>query len=337
MIKKILRSAFIFIAGLPLLASAHVKWFVESQEVIEKYHGQTSFYTWTSKETLIWGAIVLCAVLAFSIIDHLIGEPKKILSFAYDHENTINRIAQIILGLFLVTVSFIWKIVIVPEVDISSLLLMGLAGLQVVFGLMFILNWKPRIAAAGVVLLTLAIAFNQGILMLLENMLLVGLGIYFYIINSPKDSWVSTKLYKHAVEIVRIATGISLIVLAFTEKILYPELSLQFLEVHQWNFMVDMFPWFTNELFVLSTGFAEMIFGILFIMGYLTRTTTILIALFFAVSVTTMLVQFGAWEVEDLVVYSAAILFLFFGHGRTKFFHFAWPQKFEFLGKSFTK
>jgi hypothetical protein len=39
-------------------------------------------------------------------------------------------------------------------------------------------------------------------------------------------------------------------------------------------------------------------------------------------SVTTMLVQFGEWEVEDLVVYVAAVLFIFYGHGRTKFFHF---------------
>jgi uncharacterized membrane protein YphA (DoxX/SURF4 family) len=88
----------------------------------------------------------------------------------------------------------------------------------------------------------------------------------------------------------------------------------------------SLFPWFTDKLFVLSTGFAEMIFGILFILGYITRITTVLIAIFFAFSVITMLTQFGKWEVEDLQVYSAAILFIFFGHGKTKFFHFMWPN-----------
>ena len=84
--------------------------------------------------------------------------------------------------------------------------------------------------------------------------------------------------------------------------------------------------WFTDTLFVLSTGFAEMIFGVIFILGYLTRINTIAIASFFAASVVTMFVQFGAWEVEDLVVYSAAILFICYGHGHTKFFHVI-PEK----------
>jgi uncharacterized membrane protein YphA (DoxX/SURF4 family) len=92
--------------------------------------------------------------------------------------------------------------------------------------------------------------------------------------------------------------------------------------------MQSLFPWFTDNLFVLSTGFAELIFGVLFILGYVTRITTIAIAIFFALSVVTMFIQFNAWEVEDLVVYAAAVLFLVYGHGRTKFFHFIWPNSF---------
>jgi uncharacterized membrane protein YphA (DoxX/SURF4 family) len=80
--------------------------------------------------------------------------------------------------------------------------------------------------------------------------------------------------------------------------------------------MSPILPWFTDKLFVLSTGFAEIIFGLLFIKGVMTRTTTVLIALFFACSVVTMLVYHGAWEAEDLVVYSAAILMLFYGSGK---------------------
>ena len=126
-----------------------------------------------------------------------------------------------------------------------------------------------------------------------------------------------------------MSTGVSLIVMAFSEKLMYPELGLSFLEIHQWNFMNNMgMTWFTDELFVLSTGFSEMVFGVIFILGYLTRINTVLIASFFAMSVVTMSVQFGQWEVEDLVVYSAATLFIFYGHGRTKFFHAIWPESF---------
>lgn len=124
-------------------------------------------------------------------------------------------------------------------------------------------------------------------------------------------------LQRHAIDIVRIGTGISLIGLAFTEKLLYPELGMEFLAMHQWNFMQPLFPWFTNELFVLSTGFAEMLFGIVFILGYMTRTTTVVIGCFFTASVTTMLVQASIWEVEDFVVYCAAILLFFFSYSGT--------------------
>lgn len=310
---------------IPVSAFAHVKWFVDSDEVIRNTHGLTPFYGWGSKEVIIWSTIVLITVFIFSLVDRVVKSPKGILEFGLRHERTINRIAQIVLGLFLVSVSFLWKIIIVPEIQVSGGITLFLQYVQVVIGLMYIFNIKPRLASVGLMLFCLNLIFSIGFVVFLENILLFSLAIYFFIANSKEDSKVF-HLKKHAVEIVRVGTGISLITLAFTEKLLYPELSLNFLEVHNWNFMQSMFPWFTDNLFVLSTGFAEMIFGILFIFGYITRVTTVLIAIFFGLSVTTMLIQFGAWEVEDLVVYSAATLFIFYGHGRTKFFHLMWPN-----------
>jgi uncharacterized membrane protein YphA (DoxX/SURF4 family) len=307
----------------PSIVSAHVKWFVDSQEVITTSHALTPFYNITSKEIFIWSIISAAVVLMFAFVDKKIKAPKKLLAFGITHEKKINRVAQIILGLFLVSVSFLWKIVILPDFHVNNLFGTVLQYVQVLIGLMFVFNLKPRTASISLVIMTLGICLSseEGIVAVLENALLLSLGIYFFIVNSKEDSTAFT-WHKHAIEIVRIGTGISLITLAFTEKLLYPELSLAFLDTHHWNFMQSIAPWFTNNLFVLSTGFAEMIFGILFIMGYITRITTILIAIFFALSVTTMLLQFGAWEVEDLVVYAAAVLLLFFGHGRTKFFHF---------------
>ena len=301
-------------------ASAHVKWFVDSEEVIEKSHHSTPFYYLGSKEVWICNAIVLVIVLIFSYLDSVISAPKKLIKFGMENEKSINRVAQVILGLFLVTVSFVWKIIIVPEIHITNNFALAIAWLQALVGFMYIFNFYPRVASLILLGFCAGVGVWSGPVALAENAMLVSLGLYFFIKSSP----ISSKIYKwnkHAVEFVRLGTGVSLIVLAITEKLAYPELSLAFLSVHHWNFMQPLFPWFTNNLFVLSVGFAEMIFGILFIMGYLTRITTMLIAIFFALSVTTMLIQFGAWEVEDLVVYSAAILFLAFGHGYTKFFH----------------
>lgn len=316
---------FYYILGLlialPSVASAHVKWFVDSEKVTQNSHGMSAFYGWGSKEVLLWSGIVFIVVFIFSRLDKTIKTPKGLLSFGLKHEKKINRIAQVVLGVFLVTVSLLWKVILIPEFPIEKGLTTLLGYLQILLGLMFIFNFKTRIASMTLGLLCLSLIPLFGIVTFLENALLFSLAIYFFICSS-KESSKAFRLHKHAVEIVRIGTGVSLVVLAFTEKLLYPELSLGFLEVHHWNFMQNTFPWFTDKLFVLSTGFAELIFGVLFILGYITRITTVLIALFFGLSVTTMLVQFGKWEVEDLVVYVAAVLFIFYGHGRTKFFHF---------------
>jgi hypothetical protein len=306
-------------------AFAHVKWFVDSDEIIEKSHNTTPFYYMTSKEVWVWMSVVFVSVIIFGFLDSVIKAPKKLVKFGMDHEHTINKVAQIILGLFLVTVSFVWKIILVPDIHINNTIALVLAGVQALVGVMFMFNLYPRLASIILLGFCVGVGIWNGPITFAENLILVSLAVYFFIKNSSTDSRVF-RLNKHAVEFVRLGTGVSLIVLAFTEKLAYPELSLAFLEVHHWNFMQGLFPWFTNNLFVLSVGFAEIIFGILFIMGYLTRITTILIAIFFALSVTTMLIQFGAWEVEDLVVYSAAIIFLAFGHGTTKFFHFSWKN-----------
>lgn len=321
MMKSLYLLGLIAGAILPATASAHVKWFVETDKVINSTHGLIPFYGWSSAEVLIWSCIVLAVVFVFSRVDRIVKTPRVLLAFGLKHEKGINRIAQAVLGAFLITVSLLWNVIIVPDLEATGGLLTVLKYAQMLIGVMYVFNIKPRIASVGLALFCFGLIFSNGFITFLENAILLSLALYFFIIHAKAGTRVA-RLNRWALEFVRIGTGISLITLAFTEKLMYPELSLQFLQEHNWNFMQPLFPWFTDKLFVLSTGFAEIIFGILFIMGYLTRITTVLIAIFFASSVTTMLIQSGLWEVEDLVVYAAAILFIFHGHGKTKFFHF---------------
>jgi hypothetical protein len=288
-----------FVSFIPT-ASAHVKWFVNTEEVIEKSHNVTPFYYLTSLEVIIWAIISILAVLVFSVLDRLIPEPKKLKAFAVRNRNIIDRAAQAILGLFLITVSLIWKIIIMPEFPVDDPFSATLQVVQTVIGIMFVINLKPRLASALTLGLCAILLYKVGLMAFAENLILVCLAIYFFIRHSPKNSPFAV-LDKHAVEIVRVGTGIALIIMAFTEKLSYPELGLSFLDIHQWNFMYNMgLTWFTNNLFVLSTGFAEMIFGVIFILGYLTRINTVLIASFFAASVVTMAVQFGMWDSQNV-------------------------------------
>lgn len=311
-----------YILGFYLLsfnsASAHIKWFVDEEEVIATKRGLNPFFNIESSEVWIWMGISLLVVLVYGLIDKFVKEPKGLNNFANRNAKVINRIAQVVLGIFLITVSFVWKIILVPSIDIDSTLTLVLSLIQALVGIMFVFNVYPRVASILLILFCFGVGIYGGLITFLENLILVSLAIYFFIKNSQTN--INYPVWnKYSLLILRLGVGLSLIVLAFTEKLAYPELSLAFLETHNWNFMQIIFPWFTNELFVLSVGFAEIIFGVLFVLGYMTRITTILIAIFFAFSVTTMLMQFGIWEVEDLVVYSAAIVFLFFGGGEIKF------------------
>lgn len=305
-----------------MYASAHVKWFVDSSAVVDSEHASTAFYYLTSKEVLIWSLITVLVVGMFALIDRHTKSPERINTYAARHKGTIEKVAQALLGVFLITVTLLWKIVLIPEFPIDSHFMLLLGSLQIIAGTLYLFDIYPRIGSLLLFGLIVIMTFFVGWVALLENIILITLALFFYVRHSSKES-VVFRLNDHVLEIVRIGVGVSLIVLAFTEKLMYPELSLTFLDVHKWNFMQNFFgiEWFSNELFVLSTGFAEMIFGILFIFGYITRITTVLIACFFAMSVVTMLVQFNKWEVEDLVVYSAAVLLIMFGSGVTRFFH----------------
>jgi hypothetical protein len=312
--KKIIAFGAVLVA--PSLALAHGKWLVPNYEdVIASQHGTYNFYSLQSVEVSIWIAFSIVTVVVAAFLHKHIPDWKWLTNFAHRHKKQVDQVAQFILGVFLVSTALFWNVVIVPVESVVSPILVTLKYVQVAIGALFMLHLWSRYAAIGLLILTAVVSATHGIETVFENVVLFTLALYFYLVHtSVKGGW--AVLQKYAIDMVRIGTGVSLIALALTEKLLYPELGMQFLALHDWNFMQPIFPWFTNELFVLSTGFAEALFGIVFILGYVTRITTVVIALFFAASVTTMLYQASIWEVEDFVVYCAAVLLLFFSHGR---------------------
>ncbi len=312
---------YIFLALSIILAPgvvlAHGKWLVpEYQDVIASQHGTYAFYTLESPEVWMWVLLSVAIVAIAAFLHHVLPEWRALVRFAEAHKTRIDQLAQFVLGVFLVATALFWNVVILPAESVTTPLLVTLKYAQVIIGLMFIAHFASRFAAIALLALSLVVTISQGTEAVLENVILFSLAIYFCLMHTRAAGiWEVAK--KYAVDIVRIGTGISLIALALTEKLLYPELGMQFLVEHHWNFMQPLFPWFSDQLFVLSTGFAEMLFGIVFILGYVTRITTVVIALFFAASVTAMLYQAHVWEVEDFVVYCSAILLFFFSHGHT--------------------
>ncbi|MCA9366986.1 hypothetical protein KC887_01830 [Candidatus Kaiserbacteria bacterium] len=303
---------------LPSVALAHGKWLVDDyQSVIANQHDLYEFYSLQSVEVSIWILFSIFVLVSARFLHHRLPEQKWLVKFANKYSVYIDHVAQFILGVFLVATALFWNVVILPAEVVREPIMVTLKYAQVGIGLLFMLHIASRYAAIGLIILTAVITITHGLEAVLENVILFALGLYFYLMHTKVTTGIWATLKKYSIDIVRIGTGVSLIVLAFTEKLLYPELGMQFLAEHNWNFMQPLFPWFTNELFVLSTGMAEMLFGIIFIFGYITRINTLVISLFFLASVSTMLYQANVWEVEDFVVYTAAVLLFFFSHTNT--------------------
>jgi uncharacterized membrane protein YphA (DoxX/SURF4 family) len=213
--------------------------------------------------------------------------------------------------LYFLFISFLWNVVLSPELVVTNLYTTFGWWVQIVLGVILLTTKAPRLAAFMLAALLVAFTPLLGVEGVLEQAILIG--VVFVLWTLPR--WNQEVRSAWAIAMLRIMAGVSLVAMGFTEKILEPELSLAFLSLHHWNFM-SVFG-FSDSLFVLSTGFAEVLFGLLLITGFVTRITTIALALFFMLSVTSMAIGSGVWEAEDLIIYAAALTLVMYGRGVT--------------------
>jgi uncharacterized membrane protein YphA (DoxX/SURF4 family) len=292
-------------------ASAHVKWFVPEKEVSEKI-GAAPFYHLTDTAVLVWAALAIVGFVIAVYLDKKLHSPKWLINFGQKYEKQILKTFQILVGLFLISISLGWKIVLVPTLTAESTFSVFLLVAQIIIGLALICNFYPKIAATLLILLYILVSLISGIEIFLENILLFGIAAFIYLQNTKDNNWLF-KYKSWAQDILRVSAGASLAALAFTEKLLHPELAQYFLQTHNWNFMQRLGLPYSDNLFILSVGAMETIFGIILISGKVTRLATFALACFFALSVISMLVGYGKWEVEDLAIYAAALVLIIYG------------------------
>jgi len=291
---------------------AHVKWFIDPN-IIRTSHTSPSLVNFSNQAFVIWLIIIVLATIVTGVIDHFF--PIFKLDFFKSRrlsKDLILRIFKFLIGVFLVVISLQWNIILTPEFPVNSAFNEFLRLIEAICGFLFIANFAPLLAGFMLLFLYAMLGIFVDITALFENLPLVGvfLIILFEFIDKKRNS---NFLETWGISLLRVSTGFALIVLAFTEKLLDPDLSYAFLQQHSWNFMHSF--GFSNQLFVLSVGCAEILFGLIFLTGFITRVNTLAIAFFFAFSVVTMFVTTGKWEVEDMTVYASALLFLYFGSG----------------------
>jgi len=246
-------------------ASAHLKWFVDNnQEIKSDIH-----YSLFSIEVLVGIVFCLMAIGAALIINKKLTFDSKLSDTS---KQWLIRIFSILIGVSLLASSYSGSVIAAHYV-VSTPTLVVLQYAQAIVGLMLIFNLFTKHAALILIFIYAVLGLQFGLLEILDYLNILGVALYL-LLSTDGDKAKND----FAIPVIRVFTGCALIVLAFSEKLLNPNLGLNFLASHNWNFMKNIgVVGYSNELFILSAGFVEMLIGILFVFGLVTRINTLVL------------------------------------------------------------
>lgn len=302
-------------ALLPVATFAHTRWFAIGYIPPYVTNEPTALYL------AFWAFIALVVVLAGTFL-----ERRGYLQFAFFHptrDHALPRAAatfSMVVGAFFViagTHEYLFSPNLSMEAGMPYLLIVA----QILIGLAFLTGVFARVAALFLGLLWLSALMYTGPLSMFENVWVLSTAAFIFIMGSDYFSLVPFKALAHvtkrfeayALPLLRFGTGATLLVLGFSEKILRPELGINFLVEHPWNFMQLLgFTWYSDYLFTLSAGAVESLIGLIFILGIVTRLNALVLAVFFTIPMFIL----GPVELAGhLPHFAAVVLLLLFGSG----------------------
>jgi uncharacterized membrane protein YphA (DoxX/SURF4 family) len=292
-----------------------VKWFVEQPTGVNKV--QFSLY---EPATQI-GILILIAAIATAIwLNRIIVDPPRaVVAFGKRSPNTVLYLVQLLVGTSLLMTA-INGAVIAPHLENDGMVMVLLLIVEVGAAVLLIADrWVP-VAAILILVLMIGCSHAFGLVIPMEYSNLLGMAIFFTLMKVSDENWLS-RYRARALPLLRVITGIALVVLAFTEKLLNPDLAMRFLSEHNMNFMQQIgIEAYSDYLFVLSAGFAELLFGVILILGVVTRTNIIALSCFLIASNTYFFVigdgVNGVTEIfGHMPLFAAAIVFIIYGGG----------------------
>lgn len=295
---------------IPNIASAHVKWFAKPGLPERTYQLSDPW-------VIAWILISLGLVLIGIFLEKKLHTPKILDRIKSKYSEYIPAIANIGLGLSLILFS-INGFIFAPNQPTLNIYLITL---QFFIGIIILLGFFQRLGAMLLILLYLLIPPFFGPVEALDSIEMLGFALFSLLATRAKWSlhdpkWLSnvfTQFSSYGIPLLRVFTGINLVILGFSEKILSPSLTNNFLSQFNWNFMQNIgFTNFTNYWFAFSAGAVEALFGIFLILGLITRLTTICLALFLL----STLILLGPIELlGHLPHFSLAVVLVIFGSG----------------------
>lgn len=314
--KKFFVLISVFALLIPFFASAHTKWLVNPSDTSLVRH-----YQWTDGPVIIWLAVVFIIIAIGVLLEYVVPSPRKFSHPFFDYiDPIVISLFSIMTGIGLIVFSILGYVFAPPLVP-TSLFGYIIIGIQACIGLGLVLGVFVQTLSLALIILYLLAIFYFGIQNTIEALEIPGIALMLLL--SVRSHWVLfssewlevlvKNLREYAVPLLRIFVGFNFIVLGFSEKILRPELGVAFLSEHHWNFMQILgFQNFTDYWFVLSAGVVEALFGLVFVLGIVTRINAFVVFCFFIPS----FIMLGSIEIFGHILYFATLMVLMvFGSG----------------------
>lgn len=300
--------------GLPSFVSAHTRWFAEAD--LDSY---------VSSEPTVFYLTVCLGLLLLAVLIAVFLHQKNYLRLAFlrpKAEHAYERAAAtfaMITGSFFV-IAGTHEYLFSPNQTYESGIPYVLIVLQILIGLAFMLGIGTRSNALLLMLVWSSTFYFAGFVAALENVWVFSTALFIAIMGNDYFSLVRFSYLKekfqvyneYALSLLRLGTGLTLVVLGLSEKIMQPQFGVDFLSKHDWNFMQTLGFSYSDYLFVLSAGTVEVLFGLIFILGIMTRLNALVAAIVFTIP----LFILGPIELAGHIPHFAAIvLLLLFGSG----------------------
>lgn len=292
---------------IPNVASAHVKWFAQDQPSTPPVE-----FHWSDPGVIIWIAVCVVIIAAAILLERVLRKPSSFKDLCERNGKYIRYVFQFLVGVWLITTAYNGQLLAPNYLADESLVSHALLIAEYAVGIAFIVNLLVPAASVVLLLVYIGVMIQHGFVETLDHVDIIGYSVFLFMMTAPQQ-WGLTYYKQWAIPTLRFFTGAALIVLGLSEKLLNPQLAMSFLQDHHWNFMQMLgMQFFTDELFILSAGFTEMLFGIIFILGVVTRINTAVLAIFF----TTTAIVLGPTEIiGHLPFFGIVALFLLYGSG----------------------
>jgi hypothetical protein len=304
----------------------HERWFIDETKF------PVQFDTWSSPTSLVPVAVAVGITVIATAVYRARGGRTIVpgpIALGMPWENYVKLLTWVplVIGVHMgvtLLVSGVSRQLFVPNLELPVNFIGGLLGMvEIAIALSFIYGALARVAAAALVLLWIAGMLVFGPLRLIEHTEIVGIAFFLFAtgrgplafdmaldkLNRPVKP-----LIPYAVPVLRVALGIGLTIVAFTEKLWNIPMGLAFLSEHHFNF----FPYIglagvDDTKFLLIAGAIELLLGLMLIAGTYVRLIIIVTLIPFNLTL-----PFLGWRelVGHLPIYGILALLLLWGDER---------------------